>query len=243
MATDKTEPPVGRIAVIGILSIATVIGAQFVFRSYFFTMYEAEAHRVILDRPSELLQRKRTEDDEHLRTGRPMPIEQAMASIAHGERPSEIEPRPSTVVDAMRGWGMMPRNFDPTPVPGPGQQAPAPPFDPSAVPAPGAAPTLPGVVNAPGAPVVPGTVVPPTAAPTAPTAPAAPAAPAAPVAPAAHAVPPAAAAPTQGAAVPAAPIARPQAAPAARVAVPAPAVRPAALPRPAAPSAGAAQKG
>ena len=84
MATDKTEPPVGRIAVIGLLSIATVIGAQFVFRSYFLTMYESEAHRVVLDRPSELLQRKRTEDDEHLRTGRPMPIEQAMASIAHG---------------------------------------------------------------------------------------------------------------------------------------------------------------
>lgn len=146
MATDKTQPPIGRIIGVGALSIGILVGLQFVLNSYFITMYEFEEHRSVLGRPSELLQRKRSEDDEHLRSGRPMPIEQAVAAVARGERPSAIEPRPSSEYEAMRGWSLMPRRFDPTPIAGPGQAAPAPAFDPSApvqAPAPGVGPQAP----------------------------------------------------------------------------------------------------
>jgi hypothetical protein len=194
MATDKTEPPVKTILLIGSIAIGGLIGSEYLFQSYFNSMYGAEQQAQIYGVRSDLLVRTRDRDNEHLRNGNPVPIDQAMAMVARGDRPQAVVPQPSVDYAAMTGWTQMPREFNPAPIVA--SPPPPPPAEPTGV-----------------GPLVPG--APPPTGPTAAPVPAEPAAVApgapAPVAPAAAGVahPPAATAPAPRAPNPPAPSSAP----------------------------------
>lgn len=169
MATDKTEPPTLRIIGIGLGCIATLVGLQFAFTSYFQQMYDEQA---TLNQSNTLIRDRRSFGTFVTRVeGHERATSQAIEALvgAGVERPAAIATRASTDTTALSGWGLMPRVVPPVPPPPP---APAPAVAPDAAPA---VPAVPG-----------GTApVPPPAAAAAPVVAAAPAqAPAAAVAPA-----------------------------------------------------------
>lgn len=171
MATDKTEPPTLRIIGIGLGCIATLVGLQFAFTSYFQQMYDEQA---TLNQSNTLIRDRRSFGTFVTRVeGHERATSQAIEALvgAGVERPAAIATRASTDTTALSGWGLMPRVVPPVPPPPP-PPAPAPAVAPDAAPA---VPAVPG-----------GTApVPPPAAAAAPVVAAAPAqAPAAAVAPA-----------------------------------------------------------
>ncbi len=113
MATDKTQPPVKTILLIGGISIAAIIGSELLFQSYFNSVYSDEEHAKIYGRPSELLIHTVARDEARLREGHPIPIDQAMETIGRGERPEVVAPRPSSDFSAMLGWLQMVHQFTP----------------------------------------------------------------------------------------------------------------------------------
>ncbi len=154
MATDKTEPPTLRIVLIGLGSIATLVGLQFVFTAYFQQMYAAQAavnQTGTLERDARLYGASLTRPEGHSRA-----VSQAMESLAAnpGQRPAALATAPSTDTAALVGWALMPRAVPasppPPPAPPPAVPLPAevPTLDPAAVPGPLGAPTH----AAPGAP-------------------------------------------------------------------------------------------
>lgn len=152
MATDRTEPPIGRIVGITLLSLGTLVALRFGFQSYFLQRYERRQQEVVLGQQSALLATARSEAAQRL-SG----INAAMDAVAGSNRPSAVTPAPSTDTAALQGWGMLPRPVPVAPAPAP---APAPTPDPAAapaVPAPAAAapaPAVPAPAAAP-APAVP----------------------------------------------------------------------------------------
>lgn len=187
MATDKTEPPTLRIIGIGLGCIATLVGLQFAFTSYFQQMYGEQAttnQTATLRRDQSRFGSLVTRVEGHNRA-----VAQAMEALtgSGAQRPSAIATEASTDTAALAGWALMPRVVPTPPPPPPPPAAPVPEAAPDANAAPGAAP---GAVA-------------PAAATAAPLA-AAPAAPAAPVAAAPAHAPAAAAAPVPSPAAPAA---------------------------------------
>jgi hypothetical protein len=192
MATDKTEPPTLRIIGIGLGCIATLVGLQFAFTSYFQQMYGEQAttnQATTLRRDQRLYGSLVTRVEGHDRA-----VAQAMESFAGagGQRPTAIATEASTDTAALAGWALMPRVVPTPPPPPPAPVPEAAPVAPDANAAPGvAAPAAaaPAAAPAPAAPAVAAPVA-PTAAPAAPAPAHAPAAAAAPVpspaAPAAH---------------------------------------------------------
>lgn len=192
MATDKTEPPTLRIIGIGLGCIATLVGLQFAFTSYFQQMYGEQAttnQATTLRRDQRLYGSPVTRVEGHDRA-----VAQAMESFAGagGQRPTAIATEASTDTAALAGWALMPRVVPTPPPPPPAPVPEAAPVAPDANAAPGvAAPAAaaPAAAPAPAAPAVAAPVA-PTAAPAAPAPAHAPAAAAAPVpspaAPAAH---------------------------------------------------------
>jgi len=178
MATDRTEPPIGRIVGITLLSLGTLISLRFAFQSYFIQNYELRQQEVVLGQPASTLAAARADAQQKLGG-----LNAAMDAIA-GARPASITPAPSTDIAARQGWGLAPRPYTAPPAP-----VAAPPAAP--VPAPTAA-AIPGAPVAPaaGAPVAapPAAAVPVVAAPAAAAPPVAAAhpAPAAPTAQAPH---------------------------------------------------------
>jgi len=131
MATDRTEPPIGRIVGITLLSLGTLVALRFGFQSYFLQRYERRQQEVVLGQQSALLATARSEAAQRL-SG----INAAMDAVAGSNRPSVVTPAPSTDTAALQGWGMLPRPVPATPAPAP---APAPTPDPAVAPPPAAA--------------------------------------------------------------------------------------------------------
>jgi hypothetical protein len=118
MATDKTEPPTLRIIGIGLGCIATLVGLQFAFTSYFQQMYGEQAttnQATTLRRDQRLYGSLVTRVEGHDRA-----VAQAMESFAGagGQRPTAIATEASTDTAALAGWALMPRVV-PTPPPPP----------------------------------------------------------------------------------------------------------------------------
>ncbi len=97
MATDKTEPPTLRIIGIGLGCIATLVGLQFAFTSYFQQMYGEQAttnQATTLRRDQRLYGSLVTRVEGHDRA-----IAQAMESFVgagvSARRPSRRRPRPT----------------------------------------------------------------------------------------------------------------------------------------------------
>ncbi|MBI5512418.1 MAG: hypothetical protein HY909_01540 [Deltaproteobacteria bacterium] len=155
MATDRTEPPIGRIIVLAGLSLGTLLALQYLFHSYFTIMYERDQRAKVFEAPTDQLDHARAREAQALAR-----LEPALRTVASGGRPRAIAPEPSTTYDPMVGWSLLHRDFTP-PAP------PAPPAPPPAEVAPPAAaaptPTATGLRGAvrpllgrPSPPAVPG---------------------------------------------------------------------------------------
>src|SRR5262245_40692650 len=105
MATEKTEPRIGLITGIAVLTIVTVVLLRFFLISYFNQMDDDEAFRKIGGRSPQQLVTQRAHERELLENGT-VPITQAMQLVAQSGRPAAIAPQPSTDFQALQGWSL-----------------------------------------------------------------------------------------------------------------------------------------
>jgi hypothetical protein len=149
MATDRTDPRVGLIVRIGVLSIGMLLLIHAALVSYFDRMARAETYRKVGSLKPEALLSMRADERQRLASG-PMPIEKSMQTMAAKGRMGmapELAPSASKDVGPLQGWSQMPSEVPPTMLaPDPSSAAPA---SPSAAPSASSAPSA-GV--APGAP-------------------------------------------------------------------------------------------
>jgi hypothetical protein len=152
MATDNSEPRIGMIVGIGLLSIVTLLGLRMLFQSYFIMVTEEEQQAKIFGKPAVELQRLRDEERQRLTSGS-VSIDQAVRAFSSGSRPAGLSPMPSTDWAALQGWSQRPVPSPNLPRPAqgavqtpptgtapvPAGSTPAPPGSP--VPAPSTAPT------------------------------------------------------------------------------------------------------
>ena len=106
MATDNTPPRIRLIATIATIVVITLIGFDFVFKSYFAFMTDEAKHEKIAPKTALLAQIVVERDS---LAGAKIPLDQAMAQVAKGTRPEIIEPKPSEDVAAMTGWSKLPK--------------------------------------------------------------------------------------------------------------------------------------
>jgi hypothetical protein len=112
MATDNTPPRLRLIATIGIIAIITLVGLNFVFKSYYaFMTDEAQREK---NAPRALLAAQVAADQASF-AGAKMPLDQAIGSLK-AARSELIEPKPSDDLGAMTGWAKLPRQ---APLPAP----------------------------------------------------------------------------------------------------------------------------
>jgi len=123
MAIDNTPPRLRLIVTIAIIVVITLVGLDFVFKSYYAYMSD-EAYREKMA-PTRERDESRAAEQTSLTSGK-VPIEQAMAQVAKGARDSFIEPRQSDDIAPMSGWSKMPKATPQAAAPG------APPVDPHA---------------------------------------------------------------------------------------------------------------
>ena len=106
MAIDNTPPRLRLIATIAIIVIVTLVGLEFVFKSYYaFMTDEAKAEKIAPK--TALLAQAKLEAESF--GGAKIPIDQAMSQVAKGTRPELIEPKPSDDLSAMTGWAKLPK--------------------------------------------------------------------------------------------------------------------------------------
>ena len=114
MSHDKSEPKVGLIIQIGLVSILTVVGTRFGLISYYNRMNDDEHFRKIAAIPHAELAKVR-EDEKKMLTGGPMSIDKSMQQLASekGADP-QMAPKPADPLrekDTMAGWMMMPKDL------------------------------------------------------------------------------------------------------------------------------------
>ncbi len=115
MAYDKTEPPTKLISGLAVASIVILVIARNGLTSYWNIMHDDEMNLKVNQRPAAQLIRLREEASQRL-SGGAMPIDQAMSTIANGQRPAAISPRPSTDMAPLNGWTQSARTL-PTEMP------------------------------------------------------------------------------------------------------------------------------
>ena len=106
MATDNTPPRPRLIVTIAITVVTTLVGSDFVFKSYYAYMSDEAAREKMA--PTRERDESRSAEQTSLTSGK-VPIEQAMAQVAKGARDSFIEPRQSDDIAPMTGWSKMPK--------------------------------------------------------------------------------------------------------------------------------------
>jgi hypothetical protein len=144
MAIDKSEPRVGVIAQVAIVSIVTLVATHAALVAYFDKASYEEEMRKIGTAPPTALINVRASEKERL-SGGPMPIQQAMDKLAHGGRMNaspDIMPSASHDIAPLQGWTKLPGEVPaPMMAPPPAPSASAPEPSSSAAPAPSAAPS------------------------------------------------------------------------------------------------------
>lgn len=106
MAIDNTPPRLKLIATIAVITVVTLVSLDFVFKSYYAMMTD-EAQR-------EKVAPTHDKDDQHKAeqaalTNAAIPIDQAMAQLAKGQRPDSITPQQSEDLSPMTGWSKLPK--------------------------------------------------------------------------------------------------------------------------------------
>jgi hypothetical protein len=112
MAIDNTPPRLRLIVTIAIIVVITLVGLDFVFKSYYAYMSD-EAHREKLAPTTDYNAQVAAEQAAF--AGAKMPVDQAIAQLK--TRSDLIEPKPSDDVGAMTGWSKLPKQ---APLPAPG---------------------------------------------------------------------------------------------------------------------------
>jgi hypothetical protein len=110
MATDKSEPRVGVILKVGLISIVTLVVSHTLLAAYFDDMARAEEHRKFGDVKPEALMSVRADETARLSSG-PVPIDKAMHEIAARGRVAaspDIAPSASKDLAPLQGWTQMP---------------------------------------------------------------------------------------------------------------------------------------
>ena len=124
MAIDNTPPRLRLIATIAIIMVTTLVGLEFVFRSYYAFMSDQAKYEKLA--PTREKSEQLAAEQASLASAK-LPLEQAMMQVARGARSMLVEPRPSDDTAAMTGWSKMPKQI---PLPAPdepqaGSSAPA----------------------------------------------------------------------------------------------------------------------
>lgn len=106
MAIDNTPPRLKLIMTIAVITVITLIGIDFVLKSYYGYMTE-DAQRGKLAPTA-------ARDEQHKAeaaalAGAAMPLDQAMAQLAKGTRTDLVTPEPSDDVGPLTGWSKMPK--------------------------------------------------------------------------------------------------------------------------------------
>lgn len=110
MATDQSEPRVGVILKVAVVSIATLVAVRAALTAYFDQITQAEEHRKYGEQAPEALINMRSEERTRLMSG-PMPIDKAMHQLAtrgRKEASPDIMPSASKDMAPLQGWSKMP---------------------------------------------------------------------------------------------------------------------------------------
>jgi hypothetical protein len=119
MAIDNTPPRLRLIATIATIVVITLIGLDFVFKSYYAYMSDEAQHEKLA--PTTAKNEQHTAEAAAF-AGAKVPMDQAMAQLKAG-RSALVEPKPSEDMGAMTGWSKLPKQA-PLPAPGGGGMAP-----------------------------------------------------------------------------------------------------------------------
>ena len=147
MQSDSTDPRVGLIARVAVLSIVTLAVTHYGLGAYFDDAVRAEEYRKIGSVKPEALLSARDDEKQRLTTGS-MPIDKAMQQLSAKGRMGagpDVVPSASRDIAPMQGWMQMPAEVPPI------MMAPAPSAAPSASTAPSGAPATSASAPAPGA--------------------------------------------------------------------------------------------
>jgi len=148
MATESSDPRIGLIVQIGLLSIGTLIALHMGMTSYFDHMARSEIYRKVGSEKPDALMSLRADEKQRLSSGS-MPIDRSMQMlVAKGRMGAspDLAPSASKDVAPLQGWTRMPSEVPPTmmePAPAPSASA-----TPSSAPS-GAASAPPAGSNAP----------------------------------------------------------------------------------------------
>lgn len=118
MAIDNTPPRLKLIITIAVITVITLVGIDFVLRSYYGYMTD-DAQRKKLA-PTAVLDEQHKAEHTALTSAN---IDQSMAQLAKGTRTDIVKPQQSDDVGPMTGWSKMPK---PAPTPETGAHAAAP---------------------------------------------------------------------------------------------------------------------
>jgi hypothetical protein len=116
MATDKSEPRIGLIVKVGVLSVVTLGVLRVALDTYFDHEARAEQQRKIGEAKPDGLLNLRADEKARLGSG-PMPIDKAMEQLAVRGRlglGSEVTPKMSHDMAPLQGWVKMPAEVPPT---------------------------------------------------------------------------------------------------------------------------------
>ncbi|MDP9002624.1 MAG: hypothetical protein M3O46_21250 [Myxococcota bacterium] len=110
MATDQSEPRVGVILKVAVISIGTLVAVRAALTAYFDQIAQAEEHRKYGEQAPEALTNLRSDERARLTSG-PMPIDRAMQLLTtrgRKEASPDIMPSASKDMAPLQGWSKMP---------------------------------------------------------------------------------------------------------------------------------------
>ena len=114
MATDNTPPRLRLISTIAVIVVITLVGLDFVFKSYYAFMSDEAQHEKLAPRTAQIEQNAA---EKAAWAGAKFPIDQAAAQLK-AARPEGVEPKQSEDMAAMTGWSKLPKQ-PPLPAPSP----------------------------------------------------------------------------------------------------------------------------
>lgn len=120
MATDNTPPRLKLIVTIAVITVITLVGIDFVTKSYFAMMTDHAIHEKLAPTKDRNTQ---AEAEKTAFASAALPLDQAIAQLGKGTRPEAITPQASDDLGPMTGWSKLPK-----PAPAPhahGETAPA----------------------------------------------------------------------------------------------------------------------
>lgn len=105
MATDNTPPRLKLIVTIAVITVITLVGIDFVTKSYFAMMTDHALHEKLAPTKDKNTQ---AEAEKAAFASAALPLDQAMAQLAKG-RPEGITPQASDDLGPMTGWSKLPK--------------------------------------------------------------------------------------------------------------------------------------